>query len=190
MNIVRLIESSFNEAAKALTMGTSVRSLARARERAFTKALIAQLQREFDGEDHRVFATTQRGNAADFGSNQLLHDIAVCRIGAGETAERKSEDFHFIAQALWQIEIDFSREWRQALYALNRLNCGGAADKLLITARLARSQAQFLNTMRAPGAAVAGTLYLAFVAHPADWDDDADAPQVWRIVEDEWDEIT
>lgn len=190
MNIARLIESSFNEATKALTMGTSQRSLARARERAFTKALIAQFRREFDGQDHRVFAATQRGNAADFATNQLLYDIAVCRIGEGKTAERKSEDFHFIAQALWQIEIDFSREWRQALHAINRLNCGGAADKLLITARLARSQSQFLNTMRAPSAAVAGTLYLAFVAHPADWDDDADAPQVWRIVDGEWVEIT
>ncbi|MCY3978517.1 MAG: hypothetical protein OXG23_10500 [Chloroflexi bacterium] len=190
MNVARLIESSFNEATKALTMGTSQRSLARARERAFTKAIIAQLRREFDGEDHRVFATTQRGNAADFATNQLLYDIAVCRIGAGKTAERKSEDFHFIAQALWQVEIDFSREWRQTLYAINRLNCGGAADKLLITARLARSQAQFLETLRAPSAAVDGALYLAFVAHPADWDDDADAPQVWRIVEDDWGEIT
>ena len=106
MDVTRLIDSSYNEAAKALVMGTSQRSLARARERSFAKALIAQLQREFD-DDHRVFAATQRGNAADFGTNQLLYDIAVCRIGAGKTAERKSEDFHFIAQALWQIEVDF-----------------------------------------------------------------------------------
>ena len=189
MNIARLIESSFNEATKALTMGTSQRSLGRARERAFTKALIAQLRREFDGDDHRVFATTQRGNAADFGTNQLLYDIAVCRIGEGKTAERKSEDFHFIAQALWQIEIDFSREWRSALYAINRLNCGAAAEKLMITSWLARSQSQFLNTMRAPSAPVGGTLYLAFVPHPADWDDDAASPQVWRIADGEWAEV-
>ncbi len=189
MNIARLIESSFIEATKALTMGTSSRSLARARERSFAKALIAQFQREFDGDDHRVFATALRGNATDFGANQLLYDIAVCHIGAGETAERKSEDFHFIARALWQIEIDFSREWRQTLYAINRLNCGGAADKLLITSRLARSQAQFLNTFRAPGAAVEGRLHLAFVPHPADWDDDDALPQVWRIDAGEWEEV-
>ena len=189
MNVARLIEYSFSEATKALTMGTSQRSLARARERAFTKALIAQLRLEFEGADHRVFATTQRGNAADFGANQLLHDIAVCRIGFGKTAERKSEEFHFIAQALWQIEIDFSREWRKSLYAINRLNCGAAADKLLITSKLARSQKQFLDTLRAPSAAVAGTLYLAFVPHPADWDDDAGASQVWRIADGEWEEV-
>lgn len=189
MNITRLIESSYNEATKALTMGTSKRSLARARERSFTKALIAQLQREFDGEDHRVFAATQRGNAADFATDQLLYDIAVCRIGNGKTAERKSEDFHFIARSLWQIDIDFSREWRQALYAINRLSCGGAAHKLLITSKLARSQTQFLDTLRAPSAAVDGTFYLAFVPHPADWDDDAASPQVWRIAYGEWEEL-
>lgn len=189
MNIARLVESSYDEATKALTMGTSKRSLARARERSFTKALIAQLLREFDGDDHRVFAKAQRGNAADFGANQLLHDIAVCRIGAGETAERKSEDFHFIAQALWQIEIDFSREWRQTLYAINRLNCGAAAHKLLITSRLARSQSQFLNTLRAPSAAADGALYLAFVPHPADWDEDATSPQMWHIADGDWAEV-
>ncbi len=188
MDVTRLIDSSYNEAAKAFVMGTSQRSLARARERSFTKALIAQLQREFDA-DHRVFATTQRGNAADFGTNQLLYDIAVCRIGDGKTAARKPEDFHFIAQALWQIEVDFSREWRQALYAINRLNCGAAARKLLITSRLARSQSQFLDTLRAPSAAVDGALYLAFVPHPADWDDDAASPQVWRIADGEWEEV-
>ena len=186
MHIARLIDSSFSEAAKALTMGTSPRAWARARERSFAKALIAQLQREFDSGDHRVFATSQRGGGADFGTNRLLYDIAVCRIGEGITAERRSEDFRFVAQPLWQIEIEFSREWRQALYALNRLSCGAAADKLLITARPARSQSQFLKTMRAPGAAVDGRLYLAFVAHPADWDDGADAPQVWRIADGEW----
>lgn len=186
MHIARLIESSFNEAAKALTMGTSMRSLARARERAFVKSLIAHLRRQFAGEDHRVFASTQRGNRADFATNQLLYDIAVCRIGAGKTGARKPEDFHFIAQALWQIEIDFSREWRSALYAINRLNCGAAPDKLLVTSKLARGQAQYLNTLRIPSAAVGDTLYLAAVPHPADWDDDAGAPQVWRLVDGEW----
>ena len=60
---MRLIDSSYNEAAKAFVMGTSQRSLARARERSFTKALIAQLQREFDGRSSRLRhnSTWQRG---------------------------------------------------------------------------------------------------------------------------------
>ena len=189
MNITRLIDSSYNEATKALVMGTSKRSLARARERAFVKTLITHLQREFDGADLRVFASSQRGNAADFGTNLLLYDIAVCLIGSGKTAARKPEDFRYIAQALWQIEVEFSREWRHALFAINRLNCGAAADKLLITSKIGRGQEAFLNTIAGPGEAVGGAFYLAAVPNPADWDDDAGAPQVWRIADGEWEEL-
>ena len=186
MDIARLIESSFNEAVKALTMGTSPRALARARERAFIKTLIGHLQREFAAEDIRVFAASQRGNAADFGTNHLLYDIAVCRAAASETAERKSEAFLYIAEALWQIEVDFSREWRSAQQAINRLNCGAAADKLLIATSKAVGQQRLLNTLLAPARACPGNLSLALVPHPADWDDAESAPTVWRMAEDAW----
>ena len=186
MAIARLIDSSFAEAVKALTMGTSQSSLVRARERAYIKTLIAHLQREFEGEDLRVFASPQRGNAADFGTNHLLYDIVVCRIGTGKTAERKPEDFLYIAEALWQIEVDFSRQWQSAIHALNRLNCGAAPNRLLISSIRARGNERFLQTLRTPGAARSGTLYLALVPHPADWDDDTGAPRVWQMVENEW----
>lgn len=190
MTVSRLIEASFNEALKALTMGTSRRALFRARERAYVKSLIAHLQREFDGEDFRVFASAQRGNAAAFGTNHLLYDIAVCRVGRGATAERKSADFLYIAEALWQIELDFSRDWERSLHAINRLNCGAAVDKLLISAALARGNERFLNSLRAPGAACGGTLYLALVPHPATWDDADSAPQVFKLAEGDWAEAT
>ena len=186
MNIARLIESSFNEAVKALTMGTSQSSLVRARERAYIKTLIAHLQCEFDSEDLRLFASSKRGNAADFGTNHLLYDIAVCRIGTGKTAERKAEDFLYIAEAIWQIEVDFSRDWRTAIHAINRLNCGAAANKLLISSILARGNERLLHTLGRPASARSGTMYLALVPHPADWDDVDSAPRVWQMVEGDW----
>lgn len=190
MEIARLIDSSFNEAVKALTMGTSPSSLARARERAYIKTLIAHLEREFAADDIRVFAASQRGKAAEFGTNHLLYDIAVCRAAAGETAERKSQAFFYIAEALWQIEVDFSREWRSALHAVNRLNCGAAAGKLLIATSQTASQTRLLSTLRTPARACPGNLYLALIPHPAEWDDADSAPQVWRMAEDAWAETT
>ena len=189
MQIERLIEASFNQAVKALVMGTSSSSLARARERAYIKTLVAHLQNAFEGDDHRVFASSLRGNVTDFGTNHLLHDIVVCRIGNGKTAERKAQDFLFVSEALWQIEVDFSRGWRPTLYAINRLNCGAAANKLLIASQLGRSRERFMNTLREPGASCGGALYLALVPHPADWDDANGAPQVWRLSVDEWVEV-
>ncbi len=189
MNIARLIEASYREAAHSLTMGTSPRALARARERALIKTLVAHFQRAGGAEDHRVFSTLRRGNAADFGANRLLHDIAVCRIATGTTAERQAEDFRYIAEALWQVEVDFSRDWRKAIVAINRLTCGAAPQKLLIAAAPARGLERFLETLRAPASASRGELNLALVPHPADWDDDLRAPQVWRLVDGDWREL-
>ena len=190
MDTARLIQDSFNEAVKALTMGTSPSSLVRARERAFVKTLIAHLEAEFQAENLLVFADSQRGIAAEFGTNHLLHDIAVCRAAPGKTNERKPQDFLYIAETLCQIEIDFSREWRSALQAVNRLNCGAAAEKLLIAAPDSSSQKRFLNTLKAPARACPGNLCLALVPHPADWDDADGGPRVWRLQKDEWLELT
>ena len=184
-----MLEKSFHDAVKALTMGTSQSALIRARERAYVKTLVGHLQREFDAEDLRVFAPSQRGNAADFGTNDLLYAIAVCRIGRGATSARKSEEFLYVAEALWQIEVAFSREWRKALFGLNRLNCGAAADKLLVISAPEGGRERLLRTFRA-AAAAGGGLHLAFVPHPADWDDAAGAPEVWRLAKGDWEELT
>ena len=190
MDIVRVIESSYNEAISALTMGTSKSALVRARERVFAKTLAARLRIEFPKDDIRIFAAWQRGNASEFGSNRLLFEIAVCRLGTSRTSARKPEEFRFIEEALWQIEIDFSREWRSALHAINRLNCGAAAGKLLVASLPMRGQEQFRNSLSAPAAASSGALYLALVPHPADWDDNVRSPQVWQMREDEWAAMT
>ena len=186
MNIVRVISESFNEAVKALVMGTSTGSLARARERVFVKTLVTQLESAHDDDAIRVFSPYSRGNMADFGTEQLLHDICVCRIGSGETAERKPNDFLYIEKALWQIEVDFSREWRRALHAINRLNCGSAANKLLIVSQLDSGGEIFVNTLKAPGAVSDGVLYLALIPHPKDWDEIDSAPNVWRMADGDW----
>ncbi len=190
MNVSRLIEASYNQALKALTMGTSRQSLYRARERAYVKSLIAHLQGEFGSDELRIFAASERGNAADFGANRLLYDIVVARVGKGKTTERQAVEFLYLAEALWQIEIDFSGEWRQALYAINRLNGGAAAGKLLIASVLSRGNERFSNSLRAAGAAGSGALYLALVPHPADWDDAASAPQVFEMTAGDWVELT
>lgn len=190
MDIARLIESSFSEAVKALAMGTSPGALARARERAFVKTLSANLEAVFNADDQRVFAAWRRGNAPDFGANQLLCDIAVCRVEAGVTAERKPEDFLYVSAALLAIEVDFSREWRSALYAVNRLNCAAARTKLLIAGSPSMGAERLLRTLRIPASASVDQFCLALVPHPADWDDEIGAPQVWRLSDGGWQALT
>lgn len=190
MNIRRVIDDSYDKATKALVMGTSPQALTRARERAFVKSLVAQLQNEYAGDDIRVFSQYGRGNRQDFGTEQLLSDICVCRVGGGKTGGRQSEEFLYVAEALAQVEVELSREWRREIQALNRLISGSAADKLLVAALSSRGSAESLRTMESPFAAMAGAASLALIPHPADWELTEAAPEFWRLDEGEWIEAT
>ena len=190
MNIRHVIYYSYNDALAALVMGTSPCSLARARERALVKALAAQLEEAHDGDDIRVFAAWRRGNRHNFGTERLLYDIQVCRIKAGQTADKKKQPFHYIAAALWQIEIDFSRELCRTLLALNRLAGGAGENKLVITAPPKSGRTAFINTLKAPAAACSGEVWLALVPHPQDWDEDVPSPAVWQFTEGDWQAAT
>ena len=190
MNIRHLLHYSFHDARNALVMGTSAASLARARERAFVKAFATQLSEAFTTEDIRVFSAYGRGNRNDFGAEQLLYDVEVCRVDCGTTSDRKKVNFAYIRAALWQIEIEFSLDWRDAVYTLNRLSCGAAENKLLITARRKSGRDDFLATMLPVASACTGQVYLALLTQPQDWDDDEGSLDVLQLDKDDvWTEI-
>ncbi len=186
MRIQDILRDSYHKALKALVMGTSPGSLARARERAFVKSLATQFEASFAGEECRVFSTYGRGNRADFGGEQLLFDIEVCRVAAASSAERKSEPFYVVTEALWQIEIDLSQDWRQVVYAMNRLRCGAADNKLVIAALPAAEPDSFLETLAHCGTGCDGKFYLATIPHPRDWEDAEETLKLWRSAEGNW----
>lgn len=186
MNISRVIDRSYARATKTLVMGTSPQALSRARERAFVKALAVELRSEYAGDDIRVFSRFGRGNRRDFGTEQLLGDICVCRVASGQTGGRQSRDFLFVADALAQAEIELSSKWRREIQALNRLMSGSAAAKILVAALPADGRAQCLDTLQAPFAALPGAASLALIPRPADWDTTEAAPEVWRLRESAW----
>jgi len=186
MRLQDIINRSYHAAARALVMGTSPAALARARERAFVKALVDQLFSEYAGDDIRVFSQFGRGNRRDFGAERLLSDICVCRVGAGQTGGRQSRDFLFVAEVLAQVEIELSREWQREIQALNRLISGSAAEKLLVATLPGRGSAASLETLQAPFAAIPGAAGLALIPHPSDWESTEAEPQVWRLDDGEW----
>ena len=186
MNIRHIIHYSYNDALAALVMGTSPRALARARERAFFKALAAQLQAAFGGDDIGVFSAYRRGGRNGLGMEHRLYDIQVCRIETGATADKKKEPFHYIAASLWQIEIDFSRDLRRALAALNRLIGGAAENKLIVAAQLQSGRDAFIHTLKAPAAVCGGKVWLALIPHPENWDDNTDSLDVWQFARGDW----
>ena len=190
MNIQAILRDSYQRTQKALVMGTSPASLARARERAFVKALATEIEDSFEGEEFRVFSLYGRGNRADFGGEQLLFDIEVCRVAGASSAQRKRESFYVVDEALWQVEFDMSQDWRQVVFAMNRLRCGSAENKLVIAAAPGSAQDSFLKTLEHGGAGRMGRFYLATIPHPRDWEDDEETLKIWRFAEGEWQAVT
>lgn len=186
MNIRHIIHYSYSDALSALVMGTSPSALARARERVFFKSLAAQLQAALADADLRVFSAYGRGRQNGLGAEHRLYDIQVCRIETSQTADRKKEPFYYIAASLWQIEIDFSRDLRRTLAALNRLIGGAAENKLIIAAQLQSGRDAFIHTLKTPAAACGGKVWLALIPHPENWDDSAHALDIWRFAEGDW----
>ncbi len=190
MDIRRLLVYSFHDARNALVMGTSAASLARARERAFIKAVTTQFVDAFAADDVRVFSPVSRANRDDFGADQLLYEIEICRVAFAEAGGRNADQFAYVCSALWQIEIEFSLDWRDAIIALNRLCCGGAENKLLIAAQRERGQDDFLATVQPVASACAGEVFLALITQPRDWDDGDGSVDVMRLGEDDnWIEL-
>jgi hypothetical protein len=189
MNIQHIINTSFNDATKSFVMGTSSQSLTRARERVWIKMLSTHLADALGEHDCRVFSAYNRGNIEDFGTEQLLYDIQVCRVGVTTTADKKKEQLHYIQASLWQIEIDFSRGIHPAIFAFNRLVTGNAENKLLIGAHLKTGRNTYIGTLKASAMACSGNVYLALIPHPEDWDDDDLSIDVWQFIDGDWGEI-
>jgi len=186
MTIQDILRESYEKTLKALVMGTSPESLARARERAFVKSLATAFEGRYEGEEFRVFSLYGRGNRADFGGEQLLFDLEVCRVASASSAERKQESFYVVTEALWQIEIDLSQDWRRVVFAMNRLRCGAAGNKLVIAAAPGARQERFLKTLEQPDAVRGEAFYLATIPHPRDWEDDEESLKIWQFGEGEW----
>lgn len=186
MNIRHIINYSFLDATKSMVMGTSPQALARARERVWMKTLSSHIEEAIGGDDIRIFSATHRGNAEDYGTEQLLYDIQVCKVGITQTADKKKENLPYIQASLWQIEIDFSRNLQAALYAFNRLVTGNSENKLFISAQQTTGRDTYLGSLKASATACNGTVHLALIPHPEAWDDDEHPIDVWTFTDGEW----
>ena len=151
------------------------------------KRLIEVFLSSCGDEDIRAFSQLARGNQADFGSETLLGAISIARIGRGPANSGDSEPFVYVAGLVWQVEIEFSPDIQRSIFAVNRLNCGAAENKLLICAQPTRSDAEScLNALSQPFSAGSGSVYLAFVPHPAEWDASDEQTAVWQLADGAW----
>jgi hypothetical protein len=184
-NLKSMIETSLRAAQDMSTSSSSIKLEHRARSRAWVEALANAFQRRYAGEsDVRVFSQSNSSSRGDFGLNELLHDITVARCST-VLAPQHNKQLSYISEVLWQIESEFARNGREALFDFNKLVLGSARCKLFIAPDVHRPD-PFLRTLLAPAKACTGQVFVAIVPHPDRWKEQAMAVKVWQLDSERW----
>lgn len=155
------------------------------RSRAWVAALADAFRVHYRGDpDVRVGSKHDPSNRREFGLNELLYDVLVCRVGTAPAANNPSP-LTYVREALWQVESEFARDSRQAVYDLNKLVLGAAPHKLLVGPQVS-DEARFLAALLPAARCCSGEVYVALVPHPAQWDACEAKVRVWQFVQGEW----
>ena len=185
MNIASIVAGAFERARAAKVKASERGALHAERASAWVEALCEQFRRCFQDEpDVRVFSKHYYGNRADFGLNELLYDIAVCRVGT-VTSSANKRTLLYVREALWQVESEFARDGRQAVKDFNKLVLGSAANKLFVGPQVHDCQ-RFLDVIAPAAKCCTGNVYAALVPHPDSWDSNPPKSPAWRFEEGGW----
>ncbi|MBA2680477.1 MAG: hypothetical protein H0U76_19040 [Ktedonobacteraceae bacterium] len=182
MDVKVLLEDSLREARAEAIEGLPGGELHRARAQAWIKNLAKNFQKEY--ADARVFSKYDHLNRPDFGLNEYLHDILVCRLAPAASASHGKKLF-YIKDVLWQVESEFARDSRQALIDFNKLVLGSAQDKLFVGPQVNNPET-FLGVLLNAACACTGTVYVALVSHPDEWGRKPDWIDVWKLLDQQW----
>jgi hypothetical protein len=171
-----LVERALRAAQSQPTRETTKQERHRARSRHFVIAL-AEALREHEGGGVEALSRYHDDARARLGTNELLHDITVCR-----TAQLGARSLWYVTEVLWQVESELALRHREALHDFNKLVLGSAQHKLFV-ASLVHEPDALLRTLEPAAARCTGRVFLALIPHPGRWDvDRGGAVRTWQIV--------
>lgn len=185
MDMKTLLEDSFRQAKTEVVSGDTIPDVNRSRSQAWLKALAKSFSQAYEPDSEiRVFSKYDPTHRPDFGLNEYLHDILVCRVDSVPSARHRKRLF-YIKTALWQVESEFAPDSRQALVDFNKLVLGSAKYKLFIGPQVDDPEG-FLKVFLSPAEACIGTVYVALLPHPQDWGKKSDHADVWKLSGKQW----
>ena len=150
------------------------------RSKAWVKALAEQLKKKYEGDSEiRVFVKTDGTNKKDFGLNELLHDILVCRVGEVESSVHNKK-LCFIKEVLWQVESELAHNTRSSLIDFNKLVLGSAENKLFIASQVKKgTENSFLKVLKPAASHCSGDVYIGIIPHPSRWGNKSNDIHLW-----------
>ena len=179
-DVKRLLQEALKQAQSESDTGETTQKINLNRSRSWVKALAEQFKRKYEGDSEiRIFAKSDYSHRKDFGLNELLYDILVCRVGELESPLRKKK-LYFIKEVLWQVESELAHNTRSVLVDFSKLVLGSAGSKLLIASKERRGAENSLMKVLQPAASYCtGDVYVGTIPHPANWLDSDNDIQLW-----------
>jgi hypothetical protein len=179
-DVKQLLQESLHLAQSEPDRGKSTQKINQNRSRAWVGVLAEQFQKRYEGDPEiRVFSKHDYSNRKDFGLNELLYDIVVCRVGEVKSSVR-GKTLLFIKEVLWQIESEFAHDSRKALVDFNKLVLGSAKNKLFIGSRAGKGKEKsFLSVLQPAAGYCTGDVYVGMIPHPSNWVDTDNNVHLW-----------
>jgi len=179
-DVKRLLQEALKQAQSEPDAGETRQKIHLNRSRSWVKAVARQLKKRYEGDSEvRVFTKSDDSHRKDFGLNEMLYDILVCRVGEVESPLHKKK-LYVIREVLWQVESELAHNTRSSLVDFNKLVLGSAENKLFIASHGRKGAEDSLLKVLQPAAThCTGDVYVGMIPHPAKWPGSGDDVHLW-----------
>ena len=180
LDVKQLLQETLQQAKSYPDSGKTTQRINMHRSRNWVEALAEQFKKKYDGDSEiRIFSKSNDSNRKDFGLNELLHDVLVCKVDGVESSVHKKK-LYLIKEVLWQVESEFAHNTRSSLVDFNKLVLGSAKNKLFIAAQVKKgTENLFLEVLKPAAGYCTGDVYVGMIPHPGDWADTQDDIHLW-----------
>ncbi|MCF8369268.1 MAG: hypothetical protein K9G76_09520 [Bacteroidales bacterium] len=183
MKIHQLINDTFEAAVKMEVDEPSELKRNRQRSINWVESLANEFRTKFPiAKDYGVFSkyyeNEEKKQRREFGLNELLYDISVCKINY--TISPRGTELAYIEKALWLVESEMAKDTRQLVYDFNKLVIGDSENKLFV-GPLTSHNDEILDVFKKIVVNCKGNVWVALVPHPGKWDEKEFIPEVQKI---------
>ncbi|MFC1983054.1 hypothetical protein ACFLV5_04660 [Chloroflexota bacterium] len=179
-DVKELLQEALIQAQSISDEGKTTHQINMSRSQYWINALTEQFQKRYEGDSEiRIFSKLNNLNRKDFGLNELLYDVLICRVGEVESSLHKRK-LCFIKEVLWQIESVFAHNTRSVLIDFNKLVLGSGRNKLFITSQVKKgTENSFLSVLKPAAGYCIGDVYVGMIPHPSNWVDTDNDVHLW-----------